>query len=322
VTPLNRRSDHLVLLIATCNRLPSLRRTVESVLSQTKTPHEIFVIDGGSTDGTVDYLKSDLRITPVLQGRLLGTARAYNEVWRDIDCKYTCWLSDDTEIVNNILDVAIGILENDQGIGMVGLKMKDMVGPWKNLPYMGSISRYGIINCNHGVLPMSLLKKVGYFNEDYRSYMVDPDLTASVLCTGKRVVITKSVGLLHHREWAERRGYQHKEVREKAGVDNLGIYKEKFSFLEIPKQTARAKGRIHSNGLSWLGRTGQRLLFRASFHLMRLGALRSRELVNLLCGKFIRGKEEKACVRQPYHLVQLLPDNLVKHPLNPYTTAP
>jgi len=63
------------VLIATCNRLDLLRPVIDSIARGTRTPIEIIVIDGGSTDGTVEYLRTDPRVTPVLQGELLGTAR-------------------------------------------------------------------------------------------------------------------------------------------------------------------------------------------------------------------------------------------------------
>ncbi len=201
-TALNQRNDRFVILVATYNRLALLKTVVEAIEGGTTTPHELMVIDGGSTDGTIEYLQSDPRITPVLQGELLGTARCYNRVWRRVQSTYTCWLSDDTEVVPGVLDRAIAILEADARIGMVGLKMKDTKGPGRFEPYRGGIYEYGILNCNHGVFRTALGHQIGFFNEGYRSYMIDPDITASILCTGHRVVMTRAVAVLHHREWA------------------------------------------------------------------------------------------------------------------------
>ena len=165
----------------------------------TRTPIEIVAIDGGSTDGTVEYLRTEPRVTPVLQGELLGTARSYNRVWRHVETPYSCWLSDDTDLVSGSLDTAIEILDADPTIGMVGLKMKDTRGPGRHEPYRGGLSEYGILNCNHGVLRTDLARRVGFFNESYRSYMIDPDLTASILCTGHKVVMTRQVAVLQQR---------------------------------------------------------------------------------------------------------------------------
>src|SRR4051812_26094489 len=110
---INQHNHHFVVLIATYNRVAMLRSVVDAIFDGTRAPLELMVIDGGSTDGTIEYIQSDPRITPVLQGQLLGTARSYNHVWRDIDSTYTCWLSDDTEIVPGSLDTALAILGAD-----------------------------------------------------------------------------------------------------------------------------------------------------------------------------------------------------------------
>ncbi len=228
---INVRSDYLTVLVATYNRLEALKVVIDAIHAQTKCSHEVIVIDGGSTDGTVEYLKSCDDVTPVFQGKLLGVPRSYNEVWRQVESKYTAWLSDDTELTNNGLDLAVQILENDPEIGMVGLKTRDVIGPRVRVPYVGGLSMYRILNCNHGVMPTEVVRSVGFFNEDYPMYMIDPDLTASILCTGKKVVMTKVVCVLHRPAWALKDRAAKKKERFQ-GVDHAEIYRDKFSFLE------------------------------------------------------------------------------------------
>jgi GT2 family glycosyltransferase len=312
--PVNRRNDRFVILLATCNRVAMLKSVVESIENGTKTPHELIVIDGGSTDGTIEYLQSDPRITPVLQGELLGTARSYNRVWRDVRSRYSCWLSDDTEIVPGSLDSAIEILDADPTIGMVGLKMKDTRGPGRHEPYRGGISEYGILNCNHGVLRTELARQVGYFNEEYRSYMIDPDLTASILCTGARVVMTRRVAVLHHREWAEREGDE-KVAREMGGIDNFAIYRRKFAFL-APSGTLAA--RVRAKLLYYLGR----LLFLGvgpdALPDARRFWLNRRDYFNLGGGRFMSLADPFRHLGRGYHLAQAIPAALLASAANPY----
>ncbi len=312
---LNARSKHLVILLATFNRLHLLKRALESISSGTTCSHEVIVIDGGSTDGTIEYLKSLPNITPVFQGKLLGSSRAYNEVWRQIECKYTCWLSDDTEIVDGSLDMAIKILEARPEIGMVGLKMKDTMGPKQWKPYAGGICIYGMLNCNHGVLSMDLLRAVGFFNESYRAYTIDKDLTASVLCAGKSVVMTKRVSVLHHREWAEQVGGEFwlsgKVQGEMRGIDNEAIYREKFRFLERSR-TLLVSIRFR------LGRQLGRILFsRANPGALRWG-LSHRDWQVLTEARFIRITDPIDNRRRPYHLVQRVPERFLASEANPH----
>ena len=79
-----------MVLVGTCNRLKFLKRSLASIKNSTKLDHEVIVIDGGSTDGTIEFLTKRKDITPVFQGKLMGQGKALNAVWRKIDCKYTC----------------------------------------------------------------------------------------------------------------------------------------------------------------------------------------------------------------------------------------
>jgi glycosyltransferase involved in cell wall biosynthesis len=306
----NQRNDVLVVLVATCNRLALLRTVVEALEQGTRTPHELIVIDGGSTDGTIDYIRRDPRITPVLQGELLGTARSYNRVWRHVDSRYSCWLSDDTEIVPRSLDTAVALLASDATIGMVGLKMKDTRGPGRHEPYRGGLSEFGILNCNHGVLRTSLARQVGFFNDAYRSYMIDPDLTASILCTGHRVVMTRDVAVLHHREWAEREGDE-KVDRERGGIDNAAIYRRKFAFLE-PSCTLATRLRAK---LVWACARG---LFLGAAPDARRFWLSRRDWLNLAGARFTSLVDPLVHAGRPYHLAQSIPVARLDSPGNPY----
>lgn len=310
---LNQKSDYLVILIATYNRLSLLKSAIDSILDGTRCPHELIVIDGGSTDGTIEFLESHSGITPVFQGKLFGTSRSYNQVWRQINSRFTCWLSDDTDIVAGSLDLAVGILELEPHIGMVGLKMKDTMGPNQNRPYMGAISEFGILNCNHGVLSTDLLRSVGYFNESYRSYTIDPDLTASVLCTGKRVVMTKAISVLHNREWATHHGMEDKSKEEMGGIDNKKIYQQKFKFLGNPVVPHRLTKVL-------IKKIGTPFLFPQKGHnwaMNRLG-FNYRDWKILTHAKFVHPLDPIHCKYQHYHLIQQIPKNILLSENNPY----
>lgn len=315
---LNHKSDHLTVLIATYNRLPLLQKTIDSVLRGTRVSHEIIVIDGGSTDGTIEYLRSRHDVTAVLQGERIGTSRAYNSVWREVESRYTVWLSDDTEVAGGALDRAVEILKSDASIGMVGLKMRDMLGPYRSDPYMGGISEYGILNCNHGVLPMDVLRSVGFFNEAYRSYTIDPDLTASVLASGKRVVMTREVSLWHHREWAlesgeavDRHAFSEMQKEAMGGIDNLGVYRKKFEFLKKSETPAL---RLRRRLLRWLSAV---LYWRTGPEEERWG-LNSRDWYNLAGTRFIRLWDAVQNHSRVYYLVQQIPVQYLVSEKNPY----
>jgi GT2 family glycosyltransferase len=195
--------NDISVVVGTYNRRDLIQACVESVLAQTKRLARLYITDAGSTDGTIDYLNSVAsgRVVPVLEGKKLGQARAYNDVFKQVTSRYVCWISDDNAIVNGGLDVAAEILDREARVGMVGLKVKDLQGPFVKAPYIGGVSALGVLNVNQGMLRTEVLSEAGYFSERFRDYGIDPDLTAKVLLSGHDVVYTKDIAIHHHRLW-------------------------------------------------------------------------------------------------------------------------
>jgi GT2 family glycosyltransferase len=212
------QSSALSIVCGTFNRRDQIERLVESVIRETRIPFQLYITDAGSTDGTTEYLNSirDPRVHPVLVGKLLGQARAYNDVFMKVDTPYVCWVSDDNEIFDHGLDKAVEILRQDKRIGMVGLKVRDKIGPFVKAPYIGGVSSIGILNVNQGVLPTPVLHALGGFSEEFRDYGIDPDLTAKVLFLGFDVVYTRDVAIHHFRNWSEDKDSpEYKKLQEK-----------------------------------------------------------------------------------------------------------
>lgn len=193
----------LSIVVGTLNRRALLEKCLASIFDQTRAEVCVYVTDAGSTDGTIDYLKglaSD-RLHPIFEGRKQGQAKAYNDVFKGISTPYVCWLSDDNEVVNHGLDIALDILRANPAIGMVGLKVKDQEGPFVKAPYIGGVSPAGILNVNQGLLRTEVLQEAGGFSEVFGLYGIDPDLTAKVLHSGHDIVYTRAVAIHHHRSW-------------------------------------------------------------------------------------------------------------------------
>lgn len=220
----------LSVVIGTYNRLEQLKRCIDSIFRETVTPVKVYVTDAGSTDGTVEYLQqiASEKVEPHLIGKKLGQAKAYNEVFKIVATPYICWLSDDNEVVNGSLDIAVRALEKNPRMGMIGLKVKDLQGPFIKSPYIGGISTIGILNVNQGVLPTDVMHHLNGFSEEFRDYGIDPDLTARVLFAGYKIAYTKEIALLHYRNWSEnKQSPDYKLIREKHDR-YYDLYEKKF----------------------------------------------------------------------------------------------
>lgn len=201
----------LTVVIGTYNRLPQLKRCMSSLLNSNTEQLKIFVADAGSNDGTCEYLKElaeELKGVLGLQfdGERIGQAKSLNRVFEKVDTKYVCWLSDDNEVAENILNTAISVLEGNRDIGLMGLKVKDLEGPHRHMDYVGGVWPSGIFTVNQGIIRTELFRKLSFFDEKYRDYGIDGDLTTRVLLEGYKVVLTKSIGVYHSRNHSEHPG--------------------------------------------------------------------------------------------------------------------
>ena len=290
----------LSIVLGTLNRRALLEKCITSILDKTRTPLKIYVADAGSTDGTIEYLKSiesDVVIA-ILEGRKLGQARAYNDVFRRIDTPYSCWMSDDTVIVNNGLDIAVETLDADPGIGMVALKIKDVQGPFVDAPYIGGVSQTGVLNVNQGVFRTAILRDVGYFSETFGTYGIDPDLTAKVLFTGHDVVYTLSVAIHHYRDWST----------DRSSPEYQALRDHHRKFMELYTAKYGGYGRLDlywhaKRAVWWLIRKA--LGHRYSIHSTRqvLGH-NARDWNNILAGRHISLLDGWRHRGKPYHLRQ------------------
>jgi GT2 family glycosyltransferase len=190
----------LIIVIGTRNRKEILVKCLNALIGNIEAYHKIVVIDAGSTDGTIEYLQQIKEIHLICDGKPIGQAQSFNRVFRSLKGQFICWLSDDNVVQPGVLDSAVKILRQNDKIGLVALKVRDLKGPKTGKPYLGAIYKTGILNCNQGIIRSDLFKKIGYFDESFKNYGIDPDVTTKVLLSGYRVVYTKAIAIHHYRD--------------------------------------------------------------------------------------------------------------------------
>ena len=99
------------------NCMNTIKKCVNSVLSQTFRDFEWIIIDDFSTDGSIDYfkflLKKDGRIKIILNGKNLGSAAARNKGLKEAKGRYITFLdSDDILDVNYLEEQVKFIVDN------------------------------------------------------------------------------------------------------------------------------------------------------------------------------------------------------------------
>lgn len=293
----------LSIVVGTYNRLDQIKACIDSVIAQTRTPFILYVTDAGSTDGTQDYLRTveSERVRPLLVGRKLGQARAYNDVFNQVTTPYVCWISDDNVIVNNGLDQAVRILEENTRFGMVGLKVQDKEGPFIDAPYIGGLSILGILNVNQGMLRTDVLQEVGGFSEAFRDYGIDPDLTAKVLYGGWDIAYTRAIAIHHYRNWSVVKGSPEYISMQERQKRYLALYERKYGPLVGGTRAWNLKKRL------WrLLEKKIPALADVNSHQPLLGAL-PRDWKNQFNGRYIHPLDSLWTAGKTYHLVQHCP---------------
>jgi len=295
----------LSVVVGTYNRLEQLKKCITSIFDETSNGVKVYVTDAGSTDGTIEYLQSiaSNRLIPILIGKKIGQAQAYNDVFNIMDTPFACWLSDDNVIVNRGLDTAVEILEQNPEIGMVGLKIKDLAGPFVKAPYIGGISSIGILNVNQGVLPTQVLKQIDGFSEEFQDYGIDPDLTARVLFSGYKIVYTKNIAIHHYRNWAVDKNSKEYEILQEKHKRYYELYEQKYS------KYISDKGVKFAAAKKLKGLIGSRVQDKLKKNININKSSEIRDWFNILNSRYISLFDLLLTYGKKYYLVQSLKKN-------------
>ena len=106
-------NNRITVITINYNNLAGLRRTIPSVFSQTYTGYEYIVIDGGSTDGSKEYLETLDRIDYWVSEPDRGIYHAMNKAVQVAHGEYCIFMnSGDTFFSSQALEVVVGQLHD------------------------------------------------------------------------------------------------------------------------------------------------------------------------------------------------------------------
>lgn len=146
-----------VSLIATVkDAAPFVGDFLDSVRSQTRAPDEVVILDGGSTDGTLDVLRGASWVTVleepganIARGRNLAIAKAAHDVLAvsDADCVLAPdWLEHIVRPLERGADVSMGMYQPlttsffEACAAAVSIKERDEINPDRYLPSARSVA--------------------------------------------------------------------------------------------------------------------------------------------------------------------------------------
>ncbi|MDY6790233.1 MAG: glycosyltransferase [Thermodesulfobacteriota bacterium] len=124
------------IIILVRNQLAYTRKCMESIINHTSLPFELIVIDNASTDGTAEYLKSELprlipedRLQVIKNKKNFGFAKGNNQGIAASRAGYVLLMNNDVVTTPGWLSKMIRCAEESPLIGIVGPKSNYVSGP-------------------------------------------------------------------------------------------------------------------------------------------------------------------------------------------------
>ncbi len=119
------------IVMLTCGQLPYTKECVESIRKYTPEPHELVVVDNGSKDGTVEWLKAQPDIRAVFNKENRGFPAGCNQGMAVSRGTHMLLLNNDVVVTKGWLKHLLQPFEEDDKVGVVGPRCNFIRGAQK-----------------------------------------------------------------------------------------------------------------------------------------------------------------------------------------------
>jgi N-acetylglucosaminyl-diphospho-decaprenol L-rhamnosyltransferase len=208
-----------------------LRNCLTSLRKHTlRVPTRVFVVDNGSTDGTIEMVRRDFPAIDLhASEENLGFSKANNLAIRRGDGRYVLALNPDTRVIDSQLDALIALMEERPEIGICGCRLELEDGSFDHAAKrafptpLGALAHFTGIGQHEGasarlaqyrapevesgpvdavngafmLMRRSALDEVGLFDQGYWLYMEDLDLCYRFKQAGWLTWYEPSVTVVH-----------------------------------------------------------------------------------------------------------------------------
>lgn len=207
------------VIIVNTNELHHLKRCLPAVLGQRYGEYEVLVVDNGSTDGSVEFLKREFPQVRVIQNAAnLGYAGANNVGFAHGSGQYLVVLNPDTTVEPDWLRELVIALENDPGAGLATPKILLMDDPQRVNACGNDITFTGLTACRGAgeatgtcdqpavvpavsgasfAIPRAVLDQIGGFDERFFIYYEDTHLSLRAALAGYHCIYVPTSVVYH-----------------------------------------------------------------------------------------------------------------------------
>jgi len=213
----------LSIVIVSFNAADDLARCLESLFTAPPaTPHEIVVVDNGSTDGSIATARRFAQVRVVALRSNLGFSRANNAGIRESTGRNILLLNCDTIVRSGAIDTLVAELEREPAVAVAGPRLVDasgraelsfgrMITPFnewrqKRLARTGDVEALtrqrqypDWVSGACLLVRRADAEAVGGLDERFFMYTEDVDFCASIRARGRRVLFTPAAEVVHLR---------------------------------------------------------------------------------------------------------------------------
>jgi len=198
------------IVITSFNRLNELKETVEKTTEIPYQNLEIIIVDGGSTDGCVEYIKSIKQdnIKALILGVDKGSAFSHSKGMESAKGEYLITIDDDCYLKPNVVEKMVNIFEKNPKLGAIGFglinpnKIPPRESYWDQVivPENNYDNKYETMNYSSASgFRKSILDKLGFMDYDWAwsSRGEDVELMMRIISNGYNTVLIPELVAYH-----------------------------------------------------------------------------------------------------------------------------
>jgi len=142
----------LAVVILNYNGIKLMEKFLPSVIKFTPSKYNIYIIDNGSSDGSVEFIRSNFKKINIVElNKNYGYAKGYNIGLKKINDDILCLLNNDVEVTEKWTEEVMIQFKNEKETAVIQPKMKDS-NKRDYFDYAGAsggfLDRYGYPYCN------------------------------------------------------------------------------------------------------------------------------------------------------------------------------
>ncbi len=223
----------LSILLGTFNRFSHLQRCLTACRASCPDTIEFIVCDGGSSDGSREWLAAQPDVILIGERKLEGAVKAINQCYALSSGGIVAILNDDIAPEGNALDAACERLASDDKIGQIACPFRT-VG--ESRPHHVEFVN-GLIYANIAVMRRKLLDQIvricgGVWNPCYRTYGGDTELSCWVHRLGYTVVEEPGARFT---DWLPQDALRAENHRDERGLKDNRLFWSRWSHPDMLK---------------------------------------------------------------------------------------